>query len=585
MRRLQWVPLALLLCLACIPAVAAGEIVIVDGVRYELMNDAAWIAGIEEGVTSVVVHPQVEGLPTRMTADSENLGVGLEEIVFAEGVEALVPYHLLLSHVRHITLPGSFDLAQETDSSYGSGSFFEYAGFLQSLSLPAAMLEDNIVQLAKWADGQYWSSQYDLKDIGIFRDPYDPAINRSFRSLFIDPNHPTLYDIDGIVYTKGTSVLTICPSARVGAVAVPEGTTAIGPAALASCNRIESIALPRSLSVIGPSAFSGCASLRTIQLPPTLETIGKDAFSNCSSLVSIVIPDGVTIEAGAFDYCLALREVYIQGSTSTIDPTAFDRCRSDLVIYAKRDTPGHDAALRGSMLWAEPGGEPERLVTPYRVHKSPAYIHAKDERAALPLYANPSISADKVATLAVGTTIDMLDTEDGWAHIRLVDAEGYMPLDQLASIDLTVQLERVLAVQTEDESKHLYAAPSLDAEKMPIETWHRYAVTEQFGAWYRLEEDGVPWYVPVSDVVSFGMNLRPDRIGIVACKAEQKRAKLYASNSEQSEVIGEFYSGTQLILIERVYDGLSHVSIDGQEGYMKSDNINNIADEWFYYAY
>lgn len=579
---------ALLLLCVCSPTLAETEIVSVDGVIYELSGEYASIVGVEEGATSIIIHAEIDGLKTIVPEELEGLGDNLDEIIFAEGITAVSPYHALLSHVRHISLPGSFSPEVDTDSNRGYWSFVFYAEYLETLTLPAEISEEDFCDLVYWVRRSYWYSQYnirDIRDIAYYGDPFDPAINRIFHSIKIDLDHPTLYDIDGIVYEKSTDKLLVCLPGRVGAVDIPEGTMSIDEWAFKYCDQIESITLPRSLTSIGRAAFIYCSSLRTVQLSPTLEVIGKRAFYNCSELITIVIPDGVTIEEGAFDYCTSLRAVYVQGSQSAIDPIAFIRCHPDLVIYAKQGTPGYTAAAIGGTLWAEPGGMPVKLQNPNRVHKMPAYVHAEDETALLSLYEEPSDAANTVAKLEVGTTVDVLEMEDGWAHILLYNAEGFLPLDQLQLIEQDVQYEKIISVQVEIDTIKLYEAPSTEAKSIDVTTWHRYPVTEQFGAWYLIDVDGTPLYVQVSDFVSFGMNLGETETGIVICKEGQKRAKLYAEDSEESEVLGEYYTGTQVVLLEYSYSGFSYVLIDGVEGFILGDNLDTIADEWFYYAY
>lgn len=104
-----------------------------------------------------------------------------------------------------------------------------------------------------------------------------------------------------------------------GDVVIPDGVTAIGARAFASCNTIKTVKFSNSVKVIKESAFDSCNELEKVTLSKQLKTIETSAFWGCRNLTSIQIPDSVTtIEFAAFCNCDMLNGIQLPKTVKKI---------------------------------------------------------------------------------------------------------------------------------------------------------------------------------------------------------------------------------------------------------------------------
>ena len=148
----------------------------------------------------------------------------------------------------------------------------------------------------------------------------------SLQSFFVGSNNPRYSsDSQGLLYSKGKTILVLCPPGKTGSVSIPGSVSRIGAYAFSDCKGLSSVNMPDSVASIGEGAFSGCEGLVSITLPGSIVAIGEYAFQGCG-LESIKIPYGVeSIGRGAFGGA-KIRSLAISASVKDIGEDAFSFC-------------------------------------------------------------------------------------------------------------------------------------------------------------------------------------------------------------------------------------------------------------------
>ncbi len=567
------------------------------GLRYELDKDGvtAWIYGVAEGARTATVPPFFFGRPTRILEDS---WAGAETLIFEEGIKSLDDYHALFrsKYLRCVEVPGGVEWVDS--EGYSLSQWLRDASRLETIRLSAAATVEDVDAIASKVTWNYWMSQYELLhlEMGYSHDPEESALgNRTLARIEIDPANPDLYDIDGIVFDRGTDTLLFCPPGRTGSYVVPEGTARIGNSAFYQCDMLEAVTLPRSVTEIGAEAFRLCAGLRSVQLPPTLQSIGARAFDNCISLSQLVIPAGVTVGQEAFRYCIGLDAICFMGESGPVDATALSRVPPNLIVYAADGSDAKRAAALNRLLWAELGGEPQRLQSEYVLYEQPAIV-----RFPTALHAAPDYGSDPMVQLKTGTTVSVLDfvanapEEDGWARCFLPDAgegwEGYIPQQYLHLQREEEELSRVLGVEVYFTGARLYEAPSLEAPSFPPRIGREpFEVMQRFGTWYVLKStEGETLYIPVHMAQAQFLPLNDERLYVVSSPSEEMRVYVYEKANEGA-ILAALFNGTQ---VERVGDAeqvagryYAKIRAGDVEGYVENDSLQMMWDISFHYAW
>ncbi len=104
----------------------------------------------------------------------------------------------------------------------------------------------------------------------------------------------------------------------VTSVVIPEGVTAIGNEAFASCEELTDVELPQSVTSIANSAFSHCEGLVSIDFSgnENLTHMGINVFYGCTNLETVVLP--ATLERGdsLFFDCNSLKTVTVPAAVA-----------------------------------------------------------------------------------------------------------------------------------------------------------------------------------------------------------------------------------------------------------------------------
>lgn len=154
-------------------------------------------------------------------------------------------------------------------------------------------------------------------------------------AIAVDPSNPAYASTpDGVLFNKSKSQLVVCPAAKTGAYAVPDGVTRIGNAAFAYCGKLDRITLPDGVSRIGDYAFESCRNLSQLALPEALTHIGEYAFESCTSLTRLTVSANVTaLGEGAFAGCGGLASATFLGNAPTMGLGVFDNTANGFTLY------------------------------------------------------------------------------------------------------------------------------------------------------------------------------------------------------------------------------------------------------------
>ncbi len=183
----------------------------------------------------------------------------------------------------------------------------------------------------------------------------------SLTSIPVEPENPKYVSIDGVVFKKDGTFLTVYPAGRQGHYTVPDKVKRCNLYTLESSTGLTSLALPASIDYAGcfqsPNLISltvdpantnftsidgvvfnkTCTRIKlyprgrqgAYTIPKSVNSLDYYAFSSCKNLTSITIPDGVKeIPHGAFSHCKNLTEVVIPNSVTNINDDAFYKCTS-----------------------------------------------------------------------------------------------------------------------------------------------------------------------------------------------------------------------------------------------------------------
>lgn len=129
----------------------------------------------------------------------------------------------------------------------------------------------------------------------------------SMESVTVSPSNTEYRDIDGIVYSKDSTVLVYYPPSKTDSVYImPQSVTHLRSNAFSesvflrtvqlsdnlkqiplyafyNCPQIESIRIPESVETIAPMAFFRCKKLTTVQFPSKLQNLGDDIMVDCGN--------------------------------------------------------------------------------------------------------------------------------------------------------------------------------------------------------------------------------------------------------------------------------------------------------------
>ena len=194
---------------------------------------------------------------------------------------------------------------------------------------------------------------------------------RSNGGILYSAGYEYYFDGSPIAGTEGSDVtLLLCPPGKRGSVRILESTVRIGRHSFSGCVGLTNVVIPDSVKHIENYAFQGCTNLTSVTIGGGVTAIKKGAFSNCRKLSSVTlpltaqniwsyafedcvqlskidIPNGATINSGAFSGCTALTEVILRGPPQSMPDNCFSDS-SSCVIYVPRGSTGWGVDIPGT---------------------------------------------------------------------------------------------------------------------------------------------------------------------------------------------------------------------------------------------
>lgn len=157
----------------------------------------------------------------------------------------------------------------------------------------------------------------------------------NLQRITVSVNHPTIKDIDGVLFTKQGNTLLIYPEGKKDIhYDIPDGVKIIETHSFRNAKFLSTITVAESVTLIGYNSFSNCESLSSIEIPSSVKKIYPGAFEDCTSLTSIVISKNVSkISASLFQGCSSLSAIFIPIKAKSIEPYSFCGCSSLTSIY------------------------------------------------------------------------------------------------------------------------------------------------------------------------------------------------------------------------------------------------------------
>lgn len=128
-------------------------------------------------------------------------------------------------------------------------------------------------------------------------------------NINIDPNSKSYSSLEGIVFNKDQTTITIYPSGKSGSYKIPSTVTIIGSYAFYNCSNLTSITIPTSVTRINSYAFYGCG-LSSVTIPANVTNIESYAFRYCEDLSSVTFRCNITSSSRLGSYSFADEKSY-----------------------------------------------------------------------------------------------------------------------------------------------------------------------------------------------------------------------------------------------------------------------------------
>jgi hypothetical protein len=222
--------------------------------------------------------------------------------------------------------------------STGSYAFASCSGISGNLTLPSAV--------KSLGEGSFYGCYNltgtvtipaSLTEIGSFCFFQSNAI----QAFSVANSNPLFSSLSGMLYSKNTDTLFICPAGKTGSITLPETVRLIGSYAFYNCNKLTgTINIPAITDYIGYYAFFACTGIQAYTVASTnnwfsaengtLYSRNKDRLLVCPAGYSgqLTLPGSlISIDPGAFHSCTGINgTIQLPASLSWIGEYAFYNC-------------------------------------------------------------------------------------------------------------------------------------------------------------------------------------------------------------------------------------------------------------------
>ena len=273
-KSLRIILLVLLMAVLAMTQVHAADPLTYGDLQYTVADNAITIVGCADGVETLTIPAQIDGVPVTSISDCAFDGkTTLKSLTLPEGITHLGIYILRGTDVTEITVPAS-------------------------------------VNSIAW---QSWSG---------YNGPFSGASNLK-----------TITFAEGTTYI----IEKICSSGHyesaLETVHFPSTLTRIGNHAFQNCKKLKNITIPEAVTRIEERAFQWCESLDgTVVFPAAVQTVGEYAYEGCTGIDGVRFAlnknEGFTrnIERGAFQTCTSLQDVELTETTAALGDDLFNGC-------------------------------------------------------------------------------------------------------------------------------------------------------------------------------------------------------------------------------------------------------------------
>ncbi len=231
-----------------------------------------------------------------------------------------------------------------------------------------------------------------------------------------------------------------------------------------------------------------------------------------------------------------------------------------------------------------------------------ALVNPAEDNSMVPLLPAPDKNTTPIAVYHCGTVVQILSTETSFCRVRTVDHEGYIDkaLLQLDGEKGKPVLTGIsyYRISLTGETVALYSFPDVRALKLGDIDTVDVTILGIAGSWYFVQIPYDYWsgrtfqgFMQPDQRAGQGINTTGSRnYGVLVLPEGMHRLPLYSAPSLNTEVLGQYFSTTQVEILEAVNapeedissglelieysdwrnDGFFRVLADGREGYMQA---------------